>query len=84
MRTPTVHLNGTGREELLQRYLAAADAVEAALVRLMETTPHPRDYYVQDDQAWRLAMVEHQERVHALMQVKRELEGLYLSVDGQD
>ncbi len=49
MTYPTVHLNGTGAEDLLRQYQDAYHAVERALEVVARSCPHGRDYYVQAD-----------------------------------
>lgn len=46
---PTVHLNGTSKEELLQQLRVAAKAGDDFLDALNQAMPHDRDYYVQKD-----------------------------------
>jgi len=73
MMTPTIHINGTSREQLLEGYLSAITALDTALDKLLLTAPNGRDYYVQGDDAWRKASAEHLERMRALHAVREEL-----------
>jgi hypothetical protein len=59
--TPTVHLNGTGREGLLYQATGAAAAVQRAQHALLDAWPHGRDYYPQGPEA--LAAAEAQFKV---------------------
>jgi hypothetical protein len=49
--TPTIHLNGTGRVDLLYQATGAAAAVARAQHALLDAWPHGRDYYPQGPQA---------------------------------
>jgi hypothetical protein len=51
MVTPTVHLNGTSRADLLYQATGAAGAVQRAQRALAEAWPHGRDYYPQGPEA---------------------------------
>ena len=44
---PTLYLNGTSRDSLLDGYLAALDALRLAMEALQAAAPNARDYYVQ-------------------------------------
>jgi hypothetical protein len=70
---PTVHMNGTGRQDLLDQYLTAANAVTAARHALHDTYPNGRDYYPQGPEAIQHAMNEHEARLERLAAVRAEL-----------
>lgn len=84
MRIPTVHMNGTGAETLLEQTTEAARAVDEAIDKIRAAWPNGRDYYVQGDNALREAQAEWQARVDKLMGVKKELEQIMLGIDAQD
>ena len=44
MVTPTVNLNGSSADDLIQPRIAAYDALQAALKALQQATPNGRDY----------------------------------------
>lgn len=44
---PTVHLNGTGRKELVSLRLDVVEKIREAVQALRKAAPHARDYYVQ-------------------------------------
>jgi hypothetical protein len=71
---PTVHLNGTSKERLLEDYCDAIDALHNAGKALAKTCPNGRDYYPQGNGAINTAMNEHEERMRKLRVVIRELE----------
>ena len=70
---PTVHLNGTGRQALLDQLCEASAAINDALKALSNAMPNGRDYYTQPGNAISTAIVEHSARVAALVKVRDEL-----------
>jgi hypothetical protein len=80
MMIPTIHLNGSSRERLLQGYCDAANAIRAAMDVLQEHSPHGRDYYPQGDGAFAKASDEHRARVLALDAVQAELARIALAI----
>lgn len=79
--TPTIHLNGTGREALMTQVLDAAHAVDAAFTALCAMEPHGRDYYPQGANALRHAQREHGERIDAVRAIYRDLQKLAMRID---
>lgn len=73
MMIPTVHLNGTGGEDLLNQYTDAYEAVCKAIDAICNAGPNARDYYVQGPDAARAAQREHEARVSALKHVRDEI-----------
>lgn len=78
---PSVHLNGTSKESLEQQLREAASAVATAIEKLNAAAPHPRDYYVQNGDAFMRAQAEYRVRLERLESVGKELleiyEGIY-------
>jgi hypothetical protein len=56
LEIPTVHLNGTSRDELISQLRGAMEAVHAAEKALAQAGPHARDYYVVGPHAIQTAM----------------------------
>lgn len=81
MTVPTVHLNGTSRQALLDGYQAAYEAVREAYATLQGTYPNGRDYYPQGPLAIAGAMAEHEARLAKLRTVQEELDQLIQAVD---
>ena len=73
MMVPTIHLNGTSRQELLDGYVVALSAVCDALIAVGKSYPNGRDYYVQGPDATHKAMEEHRSRLERLKSVRDEL-----------
>jgi len=76
MMLPTIHMNGTSAQALLEGYCDAISAVHAALEALANTAPNGRDYYPQGPNACATADSEHGARKQALMKVLNELQAL--------
>lgn len=74
MQIPTIHINGTSRERLLEGLVAAIDALLKAQQAVAETAPNARDYYPQGPDAIRAAEREHYSRLTRIINVRQELE----------
>lgn len=79
--TPTVHLNGTSREELQNQLQEAIWATENAIRKLANAAPNGRDYYPQGQNAWGRANDEHVARLGKLQSVVDDLEQIALAID---
>jgi hypothetical protein len=73
MTKPTIHLNGTSAESLLEALNKACTAIRSARNALGEAAPNARDYYPQGDAAFPAAVREHRARDLALKTVFDEL-----------
>lgn len=73
MKTPTVHMNGTAKSDLLRQNIEAANAVDTAIDQLCRAIPNGRDYYPQGPEALEQAMTEHRARRARLDAVRNEL-----------
>lgn len=73
MFKPTIHLNGTSRQDLLDDLTTAVTAMYRAIECVQDTAPNARDYYPQGGTAWRGADTEHRGRVERLRAVLAEL-----------
>ena len=80
---PTVHLNGTSRDELARMNLEALDAVRKAIGALHAAAPNGRDYYPQGPRAWEAARLEHEKLSHKLADVVRELMAIVQGITDQ-
>lgn len=88
MLVPTIHLNGSSGERLLEQYAAAADAVRKAIDMLCDVDFNARDYYVQGSEVPQAAQREHLARIASLKQVREDLfkivEGIQNQLDLRD
>jgi len=71
--TPTIHLNGTTRDELIRQNCDAAEAVRVAIQAVRNAQPNGRDYYPQGDGAIDEALRQHRRRMQDLEAIEREL-----------
>lgn len=83
IRTPTIHLNGTGAQDLEESYLAQLKAVNAAIDTLAANPPSGRDYYVQGDNAIQEAIDQHSNRRKMLVDISQELQTILISIADQ-
>lgn len=80
LAVPTVHLNGTSRESLLEGYSEAIRALNRAETKMTAACPNARDYYVQDGPAFGIAMDQHTARMKKLREIISELEEIAVAV----
>ena len=80
MMLPTIHLNGTSREELIRQNMNSALLISKAIDSMYNGRPHGRDYYPQDSilgtfrgNAYRRASAEYEARIDKLNSVYKEL-----------
>jgi hypothetical protein len=83
---PTVHLNGTSREALLEGYIDCVNAVRHAIEVCQKNGPNGRDYprYGRIDPGISTAMTEHEARLEKLEAVLAELREIGEHVAGLD
>jgi len=85
---PTVHLNGSSGEVLLDQYTTAAESIRKALDAVCNSGPNARDYYVQGPDVALAAQREHEARIASLKRVRAELaaiaEGIQDQIDTRD
>ena len=80
---PTVHLNGTSKDELIRQFSEAICAVHEAGRKLAAACPNGRDLYVQGPGAILDAMRQHEDRLKRIKSVATELETILEKVDEQ-
>lgn len=78
---PTVHLNGTSKEELARQYNAAYDALNAAYAVMKLSAPNGRDYYPQGNEALDKAMQEHWDRLRRVTTLQNEFEEIIGAIE---
>jgi hypothetical protein len=74
LQIPTVHLNGTGKDQLLEQVCEAVHALHEAGRALAAAAPNGRDYYLQTGDAIGSAMKQHEARMTKLREIIKELE----------
>lgn len=83
MRKPTIHLNGTSGQDLLDQVLGVKHAVDTANAMLRKAWPNGRDYYVQGDGAYAEVMAEWEEHSRKLQSVAADLQAIGLDIIDQ-
>jgi hypothetical protein len=76
---PTVNINGMSREDLIKHRREAMTAVQAAMVALIPTQPHGRDYIPNPDR-YETDRAIYRARYDALYELHKALEGEALSL----
>ena len=77
---PTVHMNGSSKENLITDLCDAREAIRVALERMGAVCPNGRDYYPQGPQAIQEALRQHANRLHHLKAVHDELGDIALLI----
>jgi hypothetical protein len=80
---PTVHLNGTGGQDLRREYQAAYRATKNAIEMLCNATCNGRDYYPQEVGAYSQAYAERQAALKKLYEVEDYLQDILMGILGQ-
>lgn len=70
---PIVHLNGSGRQRLLDQYEAVVVALNAALAAFSAASPHGRDYYPKGEAAFSAARDEYLRRCAMIEAVRQDV-----------
>jgi hypothetical protein len=83
VKAPTLHLNGSAADNLIDDLANTTAALREALRKMEFAAPNARDYYPQGDGAFRAAMVEHVARVERVRAVLTEYESIFESVADQ-
>jgi hypothetical protein len=73
---PTIHLNGTSKEELFNDLSNALYAIQLARECVQATAPHGRDYCTKSGNALQQALAQHASRLRALQTVYDELQAI--------
>ncbi len=84
MTIPTIHLNGTSKDDLLEQWMGYASALRAAREALTKAQPNGRDYYVQSSDALREALNEHSDRARKIDSLIEEAEAMMEKIADQE
>lgn len=82
LTVPTLHLNGSGFENLEEQYRQALEALKDAYDKL--PVPHGRDYYVQPEGAYEAARSQFFSQKEKLGDVLDELRKIYREIQRQN
>lgn len=80
---PTVHLNGTNKNDLAEQCYNSYRSIGDAITTLSQNGPNARDYYVQGNEAYRIARDQHVNRLKRLEALQAELLSIFEGVDDQ-
>lgn len=85
---PTIHLNGTGRREIVSQLVQAYTQLDLAMEKMAQAAPHGRDYYPQDkgeilSTSYLAASEAHRLRMRKVRDVRDEIEQLAMAVHDQ-
>jgi len=83
MTVPTIHLNGTSKDSLIEGLCEASQSLNDAYDALKRTAPNGRDYYPQGPLALDAATDEHMGRLRRLDEIKREIDELTNAIADQ-
>lgn len=76
LAVPTVHLNGTHGQDLVEQQKKVWHAAKALQDALCEAAPHGRDYYVQPGPALQIARGQNDDRIAAVQKILGETEAI--------
>lgn len=84
LAAPTLHLNGSSADALMDPIRDAASAINDSMEKLLACAPHGRDYYVQQDpKALENATAQHVGRLEKLQGVYDELVAIWENIQEQ-
>lgn len=83
LTVPRVHLNGTSKKMLVETYTEAYQAIQLALSALKQVELHQRDYYIQPEGTWEVAVEQHRQRLSKLWAVAEELQDIIILIEEQ-
>lgn len=84
MIVPTIHPNGTSREQLVAQLTAVTGHLEAARKALKNACPNGRDYYPQGPDAMEQAVKRHDSWGWMLRKLTDEIVDLAEAIDGAE
>ena len=81
---PTLHLNGTDPDSLVEAYTSTLMVLRHALEMMSSVAPNERDYYVDPDpHTFNRAQTEHASRLSRLLTVQDELFAILTNIQDQ-
>jgi hypothetical protein len=82
MVVPIVHLNGTGKEELLRQRAGLWDALSQVEAKLRQAVPNGRDFYPEPGR-YENALAQHTRRLETIGKLLAEVETELSGIDDQ-
>lgn len=83
MMLPTVHLNGTSKDRLIEDNRAVMGHLSRVLSAMHDASPNARDYYPQGPGAFTKAMEEHSERIKRVIALRSEMMEILAHLEGE-
>ena len=83
LQAPLVHLNGSGKDHLIDNLCGASQALNGAYEVLRRVCPNGRDYYPLGSAAMARAEQEHRSRLERLDQIKAEIDAMAEAIADQ-
>lgn len=80
---PTINLNGSNADRLIEDYINVMDAIRHAQELLAGIAPHGRDYQTAPVQEYPMAREQHHRRMTFLDAIRSDLELIALAVQEQ-
>lgn len=80
LAVPSIHLNGTSCDELIEQYLDAINAGNEFAQVLNAASPNGRDYYVQGNEALKIAQNQWACRQSKLQEIINELKEIVQAI----
>ncbi len=80
--TPTVHLNGTAKQELIDQQIKVIGATRILLGAMRNAQPNGRDYYPQGSAAFPAARDIWAAHIDAIRALHEECEARAMRIDG--
>jgi hypothetical protein len=80
---PTIHLNGTSSDALIDQWTTAGQALLGAIAALTAAWPNARDYYVQGPTAADEAKREHEARIKVLRDMRDDVTRIVEGIEEQ-
>lgn len=81
--SPTINLNGTSGQNLLDQATNAGDSLREAFRALQDMCPNGRDYQTAPAGTFERARSEHNSRMSRLDDISKEIEEIALQIHGQ-
>lgn len=79
---PSIHLNGTSKESLMQQLTDVRVAINALLAAMYNAFPNARDYYVQGTDAFIEAEKQWDTRIGIVNNLESEIVEIEFALDG--
>lgn len=76
MMIPTIHTNGTARDDLIEQVTSAMDKGRAFIQAMQAMAPHGRDYHPQGSGALAAATLENEARIAIVQSVIDDLNAM--------